>query len=106
MFFPSREGRGRVMAASSVRINLRALLKEAGFTNPGEWTTRGLRTSFVSLLSDHGVPIEAISRLVGHSGSNTTERVYRKQIRPVITEGAEAMDEIFGRVHDGDAEAP
>ncbi|MFA7763385.1 tyrosine-type recombinase/integrase [Streptomyces sp. NRRL S-448] len=88
LVFPSREGRGRVMAASSVRINLRSLLKEAGFTNPEEWTTRELRTSFVSLLSDHGVPIEAISRLVGHSGSNTTERVYRKQIRPVITEGA------------------
>lgn len=52
------------------------------------------------------MPIEAISRLVGHNGSNTTERVYRKQIRPDITEGAEAMDEIFGRVHDSDAEAP
>ncbi|WP_327167964.1 site-specific integrase [Streptomyces subrutilus] len=106
LVFPSREGQGRVMAASSVRTSLRSLLKEAGFSNPGGWTTRELRTSFVSLLSDHGVPIEAISRLVGHSGSNTTERVYRKQIRPVITEGAEAMDEIFGRVHDDDAEAP
>ncbi|MGW3328920.1 tyrosine-type recombinase/integrase [Streptomyces virginiae] len=106
LVFPSREGQGRVMAASSVRTSLRSLLKEAGFSNPGEWTTRELRTSFVSLLSDHGVPIEAISRLVGHSGSNTTERVYRKQIRPVITEGAEAMDEIFGRHHNGEAEAP
>lgn len=54
-----------------------------------------LRTSFVSLLSDHGIPIEVIARVVGHSGSNTTERVYRKQLRPVITSGAEAMDDIF-----------
>ncbi|MFE9484659.1 tyrosine-type recombinase/integrase [Streptomyces spororaveus] len=97
LVFPSRVD--RVMDASRVRISLRSLLKEAGFSNPGEWTTRELRTSFVSLLSDHGVPIESIARLVGHSGSNTTERVYRKQIRPVITEGAEAMDEIFSRVH-------
>ncbi|WP_374199341.1 hypothetical protein [Streptomyces sp. ISL-44] len=43
---------------------------------------------------------EDIAWLVGHSGSNTTERVYRKQLRPVIDAGAEAMDEIFS---DGDA---
>lgn len=49
----------------------------------------------MSLLSDHGLRIEDIARLVGHSGSNTTERVYRKQLRPVIEAGAEAMDEIF-----------
>lgn len=40
--------------------------------------------------------MEVIARVVGHSGSRTTEAVYRKQIRPVITQGAEAMDAIFG----------
>ncbi|MFI1509980.1 hypothetical protein [Streptomyces sp. NPDC020597] len=33
--------------------------------------------------------------MVGHSSQATTEAVYRKQLRPVITEGAEAMDDIF-----------
>jgi hypothetical protein len=42
-----------------------------------------------------GVPIEHISRLVGHSGTLTTETIYRKQIRPVIVQGADAMDSIF-----------
>jgi hypothetical protein len=43
-----------------------------------------------------GVPIENIARLVGHAGgSEVTETVYRKQIRPVLLEGAEAMDRIF-----------
>ena len=32
---------------------------------------------------------------MGHSSSNVTETVYRHQIRPVITVGAEAMDKIF-----------
>ncbi|MCL6300484.1 tyrosine-type recombinase/integrase [Streptomyces kronopolitis] len=86
---------GEVRTALNVRRNLRRLLKEAGFETPHEWTTRELRTSFVSLLSDHGIPIEVIARVVGHSGSSTTERVYRKQLRPVITDGAEAMDTIF-----------
>ncbi|MFG3033402.1 site-specific integrase [Streptomyces sp. NPDC048253] len=61
-----------------------------------EWTLRELRHSFVSLLSDRGVPLDVISRLVGHSGTAVTEEVYRKQIRPVIQTGAVAMDGIFG----------
>jgi integrase len=54
-----------------------------------------MRHSFVSLLSDHGIAIEDISRLVGHSSTAVTEAVYRKQIRPVVQTGAEAMDQIF-----------
>jgi hypothetical protein len=49
----------------------------------------------VSLLSDAEVPIERISRLVGHSSTATTETIYRKQIRPVIEHGADVMDRIF-----------
>jgi predicted naringenin-chalcone synthase len=46
----------------------------------------------VSLLSDKGVPIEQIARLVGHTGgSAVTETVYRKQLRPVINDGAAAI---------------
>ncbi|MFI8828589.1 tyrosine recombinase XerC [Streptomyces sp. NPDC053431] len=86
---------GSQRSSTNVLRALRSLLKAAGFAAPERWTTRELRTSFVSLLSDHGTPIEVIARLVGHNGTATTETVYRKQIRPVITDGAEAMDEIF-----------
>ncbi|MEV5951861.1 site-specific integrase [Streptomyces sp. NPDC051993] len=86
---------GKQRHSRNVLSNFRSLLKSAGFESPKDWTTRELRTSFVSLLSDYGIPIEVIARVVGHSGTQTTERVYRKQLRPVITEGAEAMDEIF-----------
>ncbi len=60
------------------------------------WTPRELRHSFVSLLSDGGVPLEQISRLVGHSGTSVTELVYRKQMRPVLDDGATVMDRIVG----------
>ncbi len=63
---------------------------------PEDWTPRDLRHSFVSLLSDAGVPIEEISRLVGHSGTSVTELVYRHQLRPVIQTGATIMDQLFG----------
>jgi integrase len=72
----------------------REVLDDAGMAGK-EWTPREMRHSFVSLLSDSGVPIENISRLVGHSGTAVTELVYRFQIRPVLEDGATAMNEIF-----------
>ncbi len=63
---------------------------------PDAWTPRQLRHSFVSLLPDEGVPIEQIARLIGHvGGSKVTDAVYRKQLRPVIDEGATAMNRVF-----------
>jgi integrase len=41
------------------------------------------------------VSIEEIARLVGHASTRTTEIVYRRELRPVITTGAEIMDELF-----------
>ncbi|MFF3214018.1 tyrosine recombinase XerC [Streptomyces sp. NPDC002886] len=104
LVFPA--GEGELRTALNVRRNFRSLLREAGIESPGSWTTRELRTSFVSLLSDHGIAIEVIARVIGHAGTNTTERVYRKQLRPVIEEGASAMDEIFAGEGDGAPAAP
>jgi integrase len=61
------------------------------------WTPRELRTSFVSLMSHRGVSIEEIARLAGHASTRTTEVVYRRELRPLITTGAEIMDEVFRR---------
>jgi integrase len=85
---------GTALDAGNVRHAFRVVLGAAGLA-PGEWTPREMRHSFVSLLSDSGVPLEHISRLVGHSGTAVTESVYRQQIRPVMDEGATAMDKIF-----------
>jgi integrase len=54
-----------------------------------------LRTTFVSLMSHREVSIEEIARLVGHASTRTTEIVYRRELRPVITTGAEIMDQFF-----------
>ncbi|GAA2450639.1 hypothetical protein GCM10010388_45100 [Streptomyces mauvecolor] len=43
--------------------------------DPHEWTTRETRTSFDSILSDRGIPLEEISRLLGHSSTAVTEEV-------------------------------
>ncbi len=85
---------GTELHAANVRRGFRRIAKTAGLTGE-DWTPRELRHSFVSLLSDANVPIEVISRLVGHSGTSVTEHIYRHQIRPVIVEGAAEMDRIF-----------
>jgi hypothetical protein len=41
------------------------------------------------------MPIEQVSRLVGHNGTSVTELIYRKQVRPVIEHAATVMDHIF-----------
>ncbi|MGW5734809.1 MULTISPECIES: site-specific integrase [Streptomyces] len=92
---------GTELDAANVRREFRRVLAQAAKMpdieiEPHEWTPRETRTSFVSILSDGGIPLEEISRLVGHSSTAVTEEVYRKQIRPVIQTGATAMDAIFG----------
>jgi site-specific recombinase XerD len=80
--------------AHNVRRDFRRFVTRAGLVGK-DWSPREMRHSFVSLLSDEGVPLEDIARLVGHSGTAVTEAVYRKQIRPVLLGGAQAMDRTF-----------
>lgn len=88
-------GSGTQMDAANVRRDFRRALKLVPGIDPGEWTPREMRHSFVSLLSASGVGIEDISRLVGHKGTNVTELVYRHELRPVIQTGATTMDTLF-----------
>jgi hypothetical protein len=46
-------------------------------------------------MSNRGIGTEEIARLVGHSSTRTTEVIYRKELRPVITTGAEVMDDLL-----------
>ncbi|MGD9990118.1 site-specific integrase [Pseudonocardia sp.] len=92
LVFAAASGAG--MDAHNVRRSFRRVVEAAGL-DPMAWTPRELRHSFVSLLSESGVPLEQISRLVGHSGTAVTEAVYRKQLKPVLDEGAAAMNDLF-----------
>ena len=85
---------GAALDAGNVRKMFKRVCTAAGIGDG--WTPRELRTSFVSLMSHHGVSIEEIAQLVGHASTRTTEVVYRRELRPVITTGAEIMDEVFG----------
>jgi integrase len=84
---------GTPLDASHVRRDFRALCKKADIE--GVWAPRELRHTFVSVMSVSGVAVEEIARLAGHASSRTTETIYRHELRPVITTGADVMDKIF-----------
>lgn len=87
---------GSAMDAANVRRDFRRALRLVPGLVPSDWTPRELRHSFVSLLSNAGVPVEQISQLVGHRGTTVTELVYRHQLRPVLQTGTTVMDQLFG----------
>jgi integrase len=84
---------GTPLDAANVRREFRRITEAAGLG--AGWAPRDLRHTFVSLMSADGVPIEEIARLAGHNRTATTELVYRHELRPVITTGAEVMDRIL-----------
>ncbi|GAA3168098.1 site-specific integrase [Nonomuraea roseoviolacea] len=87
-------GDGSPFDPAQVRYDFRKITTAAGLGD--DWVPRELRHTFVSLMSNHGgVAIEKISDLVGHSSTAITETIYRHELRPVIMDGAQAMDKIF-----------
>jgi integrase len=91
LVFPSRVG--TPLTANNVIRAFRIITKKAGLGE--DWVPREMRHTFVSILSANDVPVESIALLVGHDRTATTESVYRHEIRPALTQGAEVMDKIF-----------
>jgi len=86
-------GLGTKLDAGNVRRQFKVVTEAAGLGR--DWTPQELRHTFVSVLSAAGTPVEEIARLAGHSSTRTTEVIYRRELRPVLTRGAEAMDSIL-----------
>ena len=86
---------GTPMDDHNVRRMFREITEKAGLGTG--WVPREMRHTFVSLLSARGLPVEAIALLAGHNQTATTELVYRHQIVPALTRGAEVMDQIFSQ---------
>jgi len=64
---------GTPLDASHVRRAFKKICEGAGIGS--DWTPRELRHTFVSIMSEQGVPVEEIAHLVGHSNTSTTETV-------------------------------
>ncbi|MHB1594789.1 MAG: site-specific integrase [Streptosporangiaceae bacterium] len=85
---------GTMLDQHNIRREFRRITAAAGLGTG--WVPRELRHTFVSIMSESGVPVEEIARLAGHDRTTTTEVVYRRELRPVIATGADIMDRVLG----------
>jgi integrase len=89
----ARHPAGTPFESHNLRREFRKVTVAAGLGS--RWVPKELRTSFASMMSYYGVPVEEIARSAGDASSRTTDVTYRRELRPVITIGAEVMDEIL-----------
>ena len=91
---------GAVAPGPTVVFDIDGVLSDAAGRQ--HFLERGRRdwTAFFEACGDDPV-IEEIARLAGHANTRTTEVVYRRELRPVLTTGAEAMDKLFGDASGG-----
>lgn len=71
---------GTPLTDHDVWLQFSRITEKAGLGT--DWSPRELRHTFVSLLSDSGVPIEQIADAVGHASTWTTENVCRHHSGP------------------------
>jgi integrase len=86
---------GQALRRQAVNRQFKAVCKRAGLGTG--WHPHEQRHTFVSVLSDAGIDIEAIADAAGHINSTVTREVYRHQIADKVTRTSDAMDQIFGR---------
>ena len=61
--------------------DLRKLFKDAGISSQGNMLSHRLRDTFAVDLLEKGVPLEEVSKLLGHESIKTTERHYSKWMK-------------------------
>jgi len=68
-------------AVTNWQHDIRALFKDAGIKAAGNMLSHRLRDTFAVDLLQKGVPLEEVSKLLGHESIKTTERSYAKWVK-------------------------
>lgn len=68
-------------AVTNWQHDLRQLFKDAGVTSKGNMLSHRLRDTFAVDLLEKGVPLEEVSKLLGHESIKTTEKSYAKWVK-------------------------
>jgi integrase/recombinase XerD len=68
-------------AVSHWQDDFRTLFKDAEITSGGNMVSHRLRDTFAVDLLQNGVPLEEVSKLLGHESIKTTERHYAKWVK-------------------------
>lgn len=75
-------GNGKEQSAvTNWQHDLRQLFRDANNTSAGNMLSHRLRDTFAVDLLEKGVPLEEVSKLLGHESIKTTERHYAKWVK-------------------------
>lgn len=79
-FFWTGSGK-ETSATTNWQHDIRALFKDAGIKAAGNMLSHRLRDTFAVDLLEKGVPLEEVSKLLGHNSIKTTEKSYAKWVK-------------------------
>ena len=91
LVFPNMKG--KIRRADSVTRSFRRLLRKAGL--PAEVRFHDLRHTAGSLALRQGMPLHAVSKMLGHADPAMTLRRYAHVLEDMEDEGGRTMDELF-----------
>lgn len=80
-FFWTGEGTGQTIAKTWTNRYLRPLFEAAQIPCEGHMLSHRLRDTFAVDLLEKGVPLEEVSKLLGHESIKTTEKHYAKWVK-------------------------
>ena len=80
VFWSSGNGKEQ-SAVTNWQHDLRQLFKDAGIKSVGNMLSHRLRDTFACDLLQKGVPLEEVSKLLGHESIKTTERAYSAWVK-------------------------
>ncbi|MBS0413006.1 tyrosine-type recombinase/integrase [Ottowia pentelensis] len=84
------------VSAEGIKSGFRRAREKAGMP---EVQFRDLRRSCGTLMRQHGVDLHTISRILGHSSVQVTERVYAHLSTQQMREGLEVLDGLHSGLH-------
>lgn len=84
---------GTMLDQHNIRREFRQITRAAGLGT--DWVPRELRHTFVSIMSEGGVPVEEIARSRWSQADQHDRTHLPPRAAPVITTGAEVMGKIF-----------
>jgi integrase/recombinase XerD len=79
--FWTGDGRGETIAKTWASRYVRPVFEAAGIPSDGHMLSHRLRDTFAVDLLEKGVPLEEVSKLLGHESIKTTERHYAKWVK-------------------------
>lgn len=88
---------GKIITVTSITNTYEAMQKYAELSTDKHVTLHGLRHSGISYFLRHGVPVEVVSKMAGHSSIDITQKVYYQILEEQKNRAIEDLDSFINK---------